>query len=141
MAEWWEFIPIVSTMGHIVQEPKGTDWSDYESAAVTRQESVDPFDAKLQCEKRIDQMMLSYIRSYVGVALPADMMKFVGSLALSNIIEVVLIKLGKTKAASAVASCPLGFVIAIDGVADAGVIISKIGRIYDAAQVAKNRFV
>ncbi|MCV0430648.1 hypothetical protein [Nitrosopumilus sp.] len=138
MPEWWEYIPVVSTLGHAFQEPPGTDWADYNSAAVTQQECQDPANAKILCEKRIDSMMLQYIASYVGVSLPADFIKTVGGLVMAEIIKAILISLGKKKAAAAALTGPFAAFVAIDGFLDLGAISTKIWRIYDAANDAKS---
>ena len=84
LAEWWEYIPVVSTLGHAFQEPPGVDWADYNSARVTQAECQDPLAAKILCEDRIDVMLLTYIGNYVGVSLPADFIKTIGGVIIAE---------------------------------------------------------
>lgn len=138
----WEWIPVVSTLGHAFQDPQGTEVSDYQSCKVTDADcEADKATAELTCKSCIDRLLMQYISSYIGVGTGADLFEaFLGG-GFSAVMALIAKALGKkVLGLSATAWTGVGAVFAADGLIDFGIQMSKLDDMRIAARQAKSQY-
>lgn len=132
-----DWIPVASTIKHLLQNPKGMRVSDYQCKMDNRAclgDSVTIATAILTCQKEIDRQLLENIQNYIGGVPNAIIHDAVG-----DIVGVVIAWLSKKYIASAAGlSIPaVGAVLVLDSFVDMGVIITTLNRMKKAAARAK----
>jgi hypothetical protein len=136
---WWEWIPVVSTIGHAAADPKGRKITDYASCACTPAGCASGAAIAItKCSKCIDALMLKYIGDWIGTPLASDFFKAAGGLTLAAVSEKLGKELAKKGAGKvAAAATGVGAIVTLDGFVDAGIVITKAVQIYNASQTAK----
>ena len=135
----WEWIPIFSTIGHALQTPPGSAVADYAACTVTATDcEADRYVAELQCQRCVDLAMAQYIASYTGVGTAADFMEALLGGGFAAVMALIAKGLGKRVVGlSATAWTGVGAALALDGLADAAIQLSKLNDIRAAAAAAK----
>lgn len=94
-----DWIPIASTIRHLLQNPKGIRVSDYtcnmDNRACVGGQPADIAAAVLQCQKDIDQQLLKNVQNYVGSFGDAFVHDAVGDIvgvAIAYLIKKILQK-------------------------------------------------
>lgn len=133
-----DWIPIASTIRHLLQNPKGIRVSDYtcnmDSRACIGGEQSLIAAAVLQCQKDIDQQLLANVQNYVGSFGDAFVHDAVGDIV--GVAIAYLIKKNIAKAGGL--SIPaVGVVLGVDSIVDLSVVIATLKRMKDAAARAK----
>ena len=141
---WWEYIPVVSTIGHAVADPPGRDVADYASCAVTATqcEQLGSLAAGRACETCISNKLSQYASDWVGSSIGSDFFEGVVGLSFTQ-VGASLLKKGagaKLLGMSAGAWSGVGTALAGDALIDFGIQIKKLMDMYDAAQAAKGRY-
>ena len=139
---WWEWIPIVSTIGHALADPPGRDASDYSACKPSAKdcETKGAAVAILECESCISDLLMKYISDWVGVPIGADLIKALAAGA-SGLIAQHLTKTGaKFVIGGATTWAGVGWVLIGDAAVDAGIVIKKLMDMYDASAAAKKQY-
>jgi len=139
---FWDYVPIVATIKHYIDAPKGRDPTDY--IACKMDPSICGGDlysvnaAKATCEKCITAQLAKYIEDYVGGGGVTGLAGGVVSIGLSALVGAATKKLLAKGASTAAVAAAGGVtvVLAIDGLADLYITISKMYEMYKAAQKA-----
>lgn len=80
---WWEWVLVVSTIGHAIADPPGRKVSDYECAPTeTDCEGLGEVAAILKCEKCISDHMWTYVLEWIGSGPPSDGRGYAAALSL-----------------------------------------------------------
>jgi RHS repeat-associated protein len=138
---WWDWIPIVSTIGHFIEitwlPPEGTNVLDYATCKPWADECKKDADSAIaNCESCIRSKVYKYVLDWCGVSLPSDVLRGFGA-AVGFAICKNGIKYGIR---GGVGGAVTGGVLAIDGAIDAGLVIDGIARILLAAREASGKF-
>ena len=77
---WWEWIPVVSTIGHIIKDPQGIDAGDYViKTPPTDKECCEEPDIAAEktrlCKNYIDTQLGKYVGQWFGVTIGPDLFK------------------------------------------------------------------
>lgn len=138
--DWWEWIPIVSTIGHALADPEGRDCKDYASC------KVDPRKCRVRalaaaeeerCRKCIRVKLAEYVSDWFGVeGVLRDAVQ-----GLAGVVAAAVAKYGiKTGAKGAIGGAVTGGALAVDAAADLAILISKADDMADAAEKAEGKY-
>jgi hypothetical protein len=130
---WWEWVPIVKTIGHALEDPAGRATTDYAPCSVTVAscEGLGKVVAELQCNQCISKMRNDFILDWLGVGTTGpELLEGVGAVA-----AFLTAKYGA--AAVAKAATGVGAVLLIDDAIDVSIIIEKALEIGRAAEAAR----
>jgi hypothetical protein len=137
---WWEWVPIVKTIGHAAADPAGRSASDYAGCACTAERcaGLGAAVAVLECQMCIKNKVAQYASAWTGSAIGNDFFETaiggtVGSIGTALAKGAVG---GAFLGLSATAWTGIGTVLAVDGLIDAGIIIYKLMDMYKAANTA-----
>jgi hypothetical protein len=137
---WWEWVPFVSTIGHIIDDPPGRDISDYAacSPTVTDCEGLGRDAAILKCQNCIRDKMWGFVLSWIGSGPPSDLVKGAVGITLAKFSEAIGKALAtKLAPKAAAAASGVGVALTVDGLIDSAVILKKALDIWRAADAAK----
>jgi len=135
---WWEYIPIVKTIGHIVGNPKGRQTSDYSGCRCSSDDcEADEVGAILKCTDCIKFLCGKYAADWTGSAIGNDFFEAAAAAGAAGIGGALAKILGGTfLGLSASAWTGIGAVLLVDSLVDAGVVIKKLMDMYTAARNA-----
>ena len=140
---WWEYVPIVKTIGHAIEDPPGRAASDYAQCRTTADECEQSTAvAILRCTDCVKNAVAKYATDWTGSAIGTDFFETAISVSALG-IGAALAKgaLGGTfLGLSASAWTGIGTVLAVDALADAAIIIYKLKDMYTAAQDAMKQY-
>lgn len=127
---WWEWVPIVKTISHALDDPPGRATTDYAACATTvaNCEGLGKAVAELACEKCIDAAVLKYVLDWLGIANT-------GPELLEGVAAAVALKFGPAVAGKAATG--VGAALIVDDLVDAGILIKKAFDIDAAGAAAK----
>ncbi len=142
---FWEWIPFASTVGHALADPPGRSFHDYIDCAMTETDCVGSYEeiaaARLVCQKCIDDKMRDYVAEWMFSGAPSDVVGAIGGATLAKFAE-SLSKLAAKRIAPRLAAVGtgVGAALALDGVVDIGIQLSKAADMWSAAHKAKQRY-
>lgn len=139
---WWEYIPIVKTIGHIIEDPPGRKVSDYSGCQPSPEECDSiPAAAILKCTDCVKNKLAKYASDWTGSGIGSDFFEMAASAGAAGLGKALATSLGGTfLGLSATAWTGIGAVLAVDALVDAGVIISKLMDMWKAADAAMKQF-
>ncbi len=129
---WRDWVPIVRTVANIIITQNRSYAEDYLSCHVTKADCMDLGSeaAKTKCINCIDSLLLKYMVNYIG---PGS-----GRSGIQSLSSAIICKLGQRPSTGWVPIA--GGVLAIDGIINAGVTISKTVGMLSAANQAKKMY-
>jgi RHS repeat-associated protein len=134
---WWEWIPIISTIGHALADPKGIRPQDYQQSRSTAAEcQVDAEYAFSLCQKRVYAQVSANLASWLGISTGIDFTKGL----LGMVMGAVSAWAVKHGIRGAVGGVITGGVLAVDSVVDLAIVFNKAMRIKDAAEAAIQQY-
>jgi RHS repeat-associated protein len=135
---WWEWVPIVSTLGHTFADVPGDEIGDYN--ANCKPSAADcKFSQELaikQCNDCINAQAITYLQQWFGFSTGADLSKGLAGLVASLFGTWAI----KTGAKGAIGGTVTGGVLVIDATADALIVYERGTAIQVAADDAKDRY-
>ena len=137
--DWWEYIPVISTIGHFFQDVSGDAVDHYTDATPTCDQCyTDETLAITTCENKIKEEMRSFLRELLGVGVTFDIAKG----GFGAIVAGALAKYGFQQGASkaAIGGAVSGGILAVDAIADLAVLTGSAFDIGDAAAQAKEKY-
>jgi RHS repeat-associated protein len=131
---WWEYLPVVSTIGHanVNGYLDGTHVYDYTSCKPDLNSCPTPDDrdqAAIQCSACVNKAYYRHLSNWVGVPIASDLAEAGVGLGITGPI---ILRSGSTSALGAVT----GGILTIDSLADAGITLDGINAIGKAAKDA-----
>lgn len=134
---WWNWIPVVSTIGNAFSDPAGRDAGDYnQNAQPSAKDCKDNREFAIQqCKDSLRGDFIKFLGDWLGAPLAADATKTVAAI-VAGAVATWSIRVG---ARGAVGGAVTGGVLLGDAAIDATIVIKKandIGNGHDAA-VAK----
>ncbi len=137
---WWEWIPVVKTVGHALADPPGRTHSDYIDCACTAAECEGSGSdaAVLRCTDCVKTKVAQFASEWTGASIGSD---FFG-VVLGGSVGAIGTALAKGAAGgvflglSATAWTGIGAAVAIDALIDTMIVLYKMMDMYTAARKA-----
>jgi RHS repeat-associated protein len=130
---WYDWVPVVGTVVHLVITPQGSTVTDYASAKPSELDCrTNEALAIEQCKKQVLALTAGYLGSWLGVPLVIDALTTVATITAGAIAQAG-VKYGTRAAISGTWTFAI---LAGDAIVDAATVIIKAQRIGDAAEEA-----
>ena len=133
LSAWWEWLPIVATCGHLIQDVVGDDISEYTDYSPSGQDCCEDQQLAIdECIKKTNQEFRTYLGDYLGVTIGPDALKATAALVADS-LAVWAIKNG---ARGAVGGAISGGILTADAIIDTAIVVNKANEIRQAANAA-----
>ena len=139
LRRWWEWIPVVATIGHWLETPEGAELEDYKSC----KPSCRPRKKReiLECQRCVDGLFTGYMGEYWGASLDRDALTAVAGGVLSTIGYQIVRRAASSAAFRAGAGAMVsGGILLVDAVLDVAIQISKTYDMKDALDEARRKY-
>lgn len=130
---WWEWVPIVKTIGHALEDPPGRETVDYAACSVSVADcaGLGKVVAELKCNQCISNMRNNFVLDWIGVGTT-------GPALLEGAGAITAFLIAKFGAAAVAKSATgVGAALAVDDAIDVAIILKKMTEIFEAAEAAR----
>lgn len=136
---WWEWVPIVKTIGHGLADPPGRSVSDYNDCRPSGEdcEGLGKEAAELKCAECIRRKLAKFVSEWLGTSIGADFFEGAASATAYALGSALAKQAGGTfLGLSSTAWTGVGAVLAADALIDAGILLKKALDMWKAANRA-----